>query len=65
MIRLLSIQTYVLPMQTRMPLRYGIATLTALTHVVVRARVWWMGWRAWPSRALRPSGLRTQCEYQI
>ena len=40
MIRLVAIQTYEMPMRTRMPFRYGIATLTALPHVVVRARVW-------------------------
>lgn len=35
--RLLDLQFHVLPMQTRFPFRYGIASLTALPHLLVTA----------------------------
>lgn len=35
-IRILTTDLHVLPMQTRMPFRYGIATLTKLPHLFVR-----------------------------
>jgi len=38
-IRILTTELYVLNMRTRMPFRYGIATLTALPHLFVRAQV--------------------------
>lgn len=37
--RIDSIDFHVLPMRTRLPFRYGIATLTSLPHLLVRARL--------------------------
>ncbi len=37
---------WVLPMRTRFPFRYGVASLTWLPHVVVRAHVVWRGQRS-------------------
>ena len=39
MIRILSTDLHVLDMRTRMPFRYGVATLTALPHLLVRVEV--------------------------
>ena len=39
MIRILSTDLHVLDMRTRMPFRYGVATLAALPHLLVRVEV--------------------------
>jgi hypothetical protein len=46
-IRALATDLRVLPMQTRMPFRYGIATLTALPHLFMRVEVEVDGQRVW------------------
>src|SRR6187551_3036133 len=38
-LRVLSVDLRVLPMRTRIPFRYGIATLTAVPHLFVQAEV--------------------------
>jgi hypothetical protein len=38
--RLLALRFHVLPMRTRFPFRYGIASMTAVPHLFVSARIW-------------------------
>ncbi len=38
-LRLCSVDLQTIPIQTRMPFRYGIATMTALPHLVVRVQI--------------------------
>src|SRR3954471_14622005 len=38
-VRVLSFESFERPMRTRMPFKYGITTLTQLTHLIVRFEV--------------------------
>ena len=55
---------WVLPMRTRFPFRYGVASLTWLPHVVVRANIVWRGrrWRGLASEGLPPKWFTKQAD---